>query len=132
MPMSHQNPALKRYIRSIRKILPCSGKMKKNIISQISETIEDYLLQDPTADLETIQTHFGTPQEIAVHCVDGQDTFAQWKKIRNKKRVLSVTAGLMAVLFLLGSGLLTWETYRARIAREQSASYITVVVTQDY
>lgn len=128
MPMSHQNPALKRYIRSIRKILPCSGKMKKNIISQISETIEDYLLQDPTADLETIQAHFGTPQEIAVHCVDGQDTFAQWKKIRNKKRILSVTAGLMAALFLLGAGFLAWQI---RINQAQSVGYITVVVTQD-
>ena len=128
MPMSHQNPALKRYIRSIRKILPCSGKMKKNIISQIRETIEDYLLQDPTADLETIQAHFGTPQEIAVHCVDGQDTFAQWKKIRNKKRILSVTAGLMAAVFLLGAGFLAWKT---RSNQAQSIGYITVVVTQD-
>ena len=128
MPMSHQNPALKRYIRSIRKILPCSGKMKKNIISQISETIEDYLLQDPTADLETIQAHFGTPQEIAEHCMDEQDTFAQWKKIRNKKRILSVTAGLMAALFLLGAGFLAWQT---RSNQSQSIGYITVVVTQD-
>jgi hypothetical protein len=128
MPMSHQNPALKRYIRSIRKILPCSGKMKKNIISQISETIEDYLLQDPTADLETIQAHFGTPQKIAAHCMDGQDTFAQWKKIRNKKRILSVTAGLMAALFLLGAGFLAWKT---RSNQSQSIGYITVVVTQD-
>lgn len=128
MPMSHQNPALKRYMRSIRKILPCSGKMKKNIISQISETIEDYLLQDPSADLETIQTHFGTPQKIAAHCMDEQDSFAQWKKIRNKKRILSVTAGLMAALFLLGAGFLAWQI---RINQAQSVSYITVVVTQD-
>jgi ABC-type enterobactin transport system permease subunit len=60
--------------------------------------------------------------------MDGQDTFAQWKKIRNKKRILSVTAGLMAALFLLGAGFLAWQI---RINQAQSVGYITVVVTQD-
>ena len=109
--MGNNNPALKRYIRSIRKTLPCSGKMRRTIVSQIRKSIEDYLLQNPAADLEAVQAHFGTPQQIAVNCVDGQDAFVQLKKLRTKKRVLSVTAGVMAALFLVWAGFAAWDTY---------------------
>lgn len=109
--MGNNNPALKRYIRSIRKTLPCSGKMRRTIVSQIRKSIEDYLLQNPAADLEAVQAHFGTPQQIAVNCVDGQDAFVQLKKIRTKKRVLSVTAGVMAAIFMMWAGFVAWDTY---------------------
>lgn len=112
--MGNNNPARKRYIRSIRKTLPCSGKMKRDIVSKISESIEDYLLRNPSADMEEIQAHFGTPQEIAINCVDGQDAFVQLKKIRSKKRVLSVTAGVMAASFLMWVGFVAWDAYVAQ------------------
>lgn len=113
--MGNNNPALKRYIRSIHKTLPCSGKMKRAIVSQIRKSIEDYLLQNPAADLEAVQAHFGTPQQIAVNCVDGHDAFVQLKNIRTKKRVLSVTAGAMAALFLVWAGFAALDTYVDRI-----------------
>lgn len=109
--MSSNDPALKRYIRNIRKTIPCSGKMKRDIVSQISKSIDDYLLQNPAADLEAVQAHFGTPQQIAVNCLDGQDAFVQLKKIRTKKRVLSVTAGVMVAIFLIWAGFFALNTY---------------------
>jgi hypothetical protein len=112
--MGNNNPALKRYIRDIRKTLPCSGKMKRDIVSQIRKSIEDYLLQNPAADLEAVQAHFGTPQQIAVNCLDGQDAFVQLKKIRTKKRVLAITAGAMASIILMLASYVAWDTYLSR------------------
>ena len=109
--MGNYDPALKRYIRKIHKTLPCSRKMKRDIVSKINESIKDYLLQNPAADLEAVQTHFGTPQQIAVNCLDGQDAFVQLKKIRTKKRVLSVAAGVMAAIFLVWTGFFALKTY---------------------
>lgn len=111
--MGTNDPALKRYIRSIRKTLPCSRKMKRAVVSQISKSIEDYLIQNPAADLEAVQDHFGTPQQIAVNCVDGQDAFVQLQKLRTKKRILSVTAGVMVALLLVWTGFVASAAYKS-------------------
>ena len=129
--MGSSNPVLKRYVRSIRKTLTCSGKMKKSIISQVNESIEYYLLQNPAADLEAVQSYFGTPQEIAANCIDGQDTFVQLKKIRTKKRIFSITAGVMAAFFLIGAGFIAWDTVHSRIIHEHSTGYITIDTCQN-
>lgn len=106
--------AAKRYIRTISDALSCSGKTKKRIVSQIRDSVDDYMLQNPDADFEMIQTHFGTPQEIAASYVDEQDASRLLKKMSIKKKVLVIVAGVMATILLMWVGLVTWETYRSQ------------------
>lgn len=86
--MSSNSSAAKRYIRSVSDMLSCSGNAKRMIISQIRNSVADYLLQNPDADFEMIQTHFGTPQEIAASYVDAQDASVLLNQISIKKKGL--------------------------------------------
>ena len=110
MQMDRNHSTLKRYIRSISNALPCSGKTKKQIVSQIRESIDGYLLENPEADLATLQAHFGTPQQIASSYVDSQETSALLRKMRTRKYILSIFAGVMAIFLLIWSGVVFWKT----------------------
>lgn len=102
--------AAKRYIRSVSDALACSGKAKKRILSQIRDGVEDYLLQNPGANLGSIQAHFGTPREIAASYVNEQDPSVLLKKISIKKKVLVIVAGVMAAVLLMWISCVTWAT----------------------
>lgn len=112
--MGSSGSAAKRYIRSVSDTLSCSRKAKKQIVSRIRDGVEDYLLQNPDADFEMIQMHFGTPQEIAASYVNEQDAAGLLKKMSIKKKVLVIVAGVMATILLMWVGLVTWETYRSQ------------------
>lgn len=109
--MVNQRHALKRYIRSIRRVLPCCRKMKKSIISQLNQSIKDFLVQHPNADADMLQAHFGTPQQIAATCIDVQNTPAMLKKYSLKKRVQAITVSTMATLILTLSGYIAFDAY---------------------
>lgn len=112
--MGSNNPALKRYIRSISNALPCSGKMKRQVVSQIHNSIIDYVQENPDADFAAVQSHFGTPQEIAASYVDNQDTSALLRKMSIKKKVLTIVAGVMAIILLIWIGVVTWGIGEAK------------------
>lgn len=106
--MSSNDFAMKRYIRSINRALPCHGKMKRHIVSQIRCSIEDYLQEKPNADLAMVQAHFGTTQEIAAGYVAYEDTSVLMQKISIKKKVLMMVAGVMAAILLCWISAVTW------------------------
>ena len=116
--MDRNDFALKRYIRSISNALPCSGKVKKQIVSQIRESIDGYLLENPEADLATLQAHFGTPQEIAASYVNEQDPSALLHKMSIKKKVLVIVAGAVAFILLTWIGTVLWGIADARVMTE--------------
>ena len=105
--MGSNDPALKRYIRSINRALPCHGKMKRHIISQIRNSIEDYIQADPEADFAAVQAHFGTKQEIVAGYVAYEDTSVLMQKISIKKKVLMIVAGAVAIALLVWAGVVT-------------------------
>ena len=112
--MDRNDSALKRYIRSISDALPCSVRAKTQIVSQIRESIDDYLQENPEADFAAVQAHFGTPQEIAASYVDDQDTATLLHKMSIKKKVLVIVAGVMAAIFLMWIGYITWSVTDSR------------------
>lgn len=63
---------LKKYYRQISSWLPCGGKLKKEIMARLRSTVEAYLLENPTADFDALQVHFGTPPANR-HCVCGRN-----------------------------------------------------------
>lgn len=98
--MGSNGAAVKYYLRGVSNTLPCGRKAKKQIVSQISDSIENYLQENPNADFEEVQSHFGTPQEIAASYINEQDPSALASKMRITKKVLAIVAGVMAAIFL--------------------------------
>ena len=116
--MDRNDSTLKRYIRSISDALPCSGKVKKQIVSQMRESIIDYLEQNPDAEFTALQDHFGTPQQIASSYVGSQETSALLRKIRTRKYILSIFAAVMAIVLLIWIGVVSWGIVDARVMTE--------------
>lgn len=125
--MSMNSPSvLKSYVRSVQKMLPCSGKKRKMIVYQITKCGEDYLKQNPDADLEALQAHLGTPQEIAASCIDEQETLVLLKKVRSGRKRFFIAAAAMAVVFLICVGLAAREMYLSRLSRIDDAKVIVI------
>ena len=123
------NPVkLKRYIRRVSRALPCGRKAKKQIVSQIRSSIADYLQENPNADFEAVQLHFGAPKEIAASYIHGQDAAALLNTVQIKKKILAIVAGTMALVLLMWAGSVAWA-----IADQHANMHRTiVVVTEKY
>ena len=120
--------AVKCYLRSVSKALPCGRKAKKQLLSQISNSIEDYLQENPNADFEMVQSHFGTPQEIVASYINEQDPSALVKKMRIKKKVLVIVSGVMVAILLMWAGSVVWATIDAK---NHVGGYIEIIIEQE-
>ncbi|MBE6762908.1 MAG: hypothetical protein E7553_00930 [Ruminococcaceae bacterium] len=57
--------AAKRYLREVRRDLPCSLKTKREMLSRLEESLLDFVGERPHATYEDITGHFGHPCEVA-------------------------------------------------------------------
>lgn len=106
--MGNLDAALKRYYRSIRMDLPCSYKMKKRVMQQIQDSVNLFLEHNPGADFETVQSHFGEPQTIALSYIEDQDAPELLRKVRIKKKVLTIIACAMVATLLIWASAVMW------------------------
>lgn len=114
---------LKRYIRRVRHALPCGRKIKKQFVSQLRDSIADYLRENPDADFEAVQLHFGAPKDIAASYIQEQDTSALLSTMQIKKKLLAIVAGTMALMLLM------WAvTVGCAIVEHHNAVHGTIVV----
>ena len=110
--MTKNDRALKRYYKAVRGWLPCSQKLKKQILAQIQDSVENYLEQNPEADPTQLQAYFGDPQTIAAAYVENTGTAEILKGLRIRRRVVTaVTAALVIALVLWGS-VVTWAAMK--------------------
>ena len=100
--MKKNNCALRRYYREIRSFLPVSCKQKNRVIADLRNSVEAYLDANPEADMQEIQTHFGTPNSIAAAYVDNADTADLLRDLRIRKRIVAiVVAGVLLVVLAI-------------------------------
>ena len=67
--MNTAERAARRYYRKVRSWLP-GGKMRRYVMTQIRETVQEFVQEHPDADVAAIQAQLGTPQEIAASGMD--------------------------------------------------------------
>ena len=106
--MKTNDPALKRYYKAIYSWLPCSRKLKKQIIGQIQNCVEDYLAQNPDTDIAQLKKHFGDPQAIAATYVENIGTTEILKDLRIRKRIVRIVASVTAVILIMWASVVTW------------------------
>ena len=112
--METTNRAARRYCRSVRSWLP-SGKMRRTIMAQIKDTVNEFVQQHPDADDEAIQAQLGSPQEIATACVENMGAAEVLKGLRVRRRILTA---VLAALFII---LLSWTCLVARATIRENA-----------
>ena len=59
------NRAAKRYMREVRRNLPCSFKTKRELLARLQDSLLDFVGERPHASYEDITEHFGVPTDVA-------------------------------------------------------------------
>ena len=109
--MKSSSRSLRQYLHRVRVLLPCSGKQKQRILSEIRGNIESYALENPDCGPEAIQDHFGTPQQIVNSYIEEMDTADLSHKLRVRKILLraAVICAIITVVifaFVFGAALI--------------------------
>lgn len=117
--MNTAERAARRYYRKVRSWLP-GGKVRRYVMTQIRETVQEFAQEHPDADVAAIQAQLGTPQEIAAAYVENMETAAVLKGLRIRRRVLFAVCATMLAILISWTVLVTVETARAREADERS------------
>lgn len=95
---------LLRYLWEVREELPGNRRQKKQILSRVESSVQDFVIENPHVDYATITQRFGTPQQIAASYIEEMSTPELTQQLRIRKtivRIVAVTA-LMAVLLWAG------------------------------
>ena len=99
---------LKRYCRAVRRDLPCSGKLKQKILTEISMSVRTYLEENPSASYTEIENKFGTPQQITSAYLDEMDHQVLAKELKLKSKIVKIVAtALIASLLMFAATLIT-------------------------
>lgn len=126
--MNRRDSALRRYYRKIRSYLPCSGKIKKKILSEICTNVSRYLEEFPNAEYSQIEARFGTPQCIAAAYVDDMDTQELLQSMHIRRKIVVTITGFLLIV------LLTWTSvvcYTAVKAAKNYPGTITVDIWEE-
>lgn len=111
--MNTAERAVRRYYRKVRSWLP-GGKMRRYVMTQIRETVQEFVQEHPDADVAAIQAQLGTPQEIAAAYVENMETAAVLKGLRIRRRVLFAVCATMLAILISWTVLVTIVTVRDR------------------
>ena len=103
-----KNQAQRTYLRKVRSYLPCSRKVKNQIMAQIADSVGGYLAEEPEAAYEQIVARFGAPETIAAACVESTGTAEILRALQIRRRIVAIVAGIMAVVLLSWAVAVTW------------------------
>ena len=102
--MASGERAARRYLRAVRRLLPCSRGMKNEIMAPLRSSVGDYLERHPQADMDQIKAQFGEPMNVAVACLDNLDKAALLKRYHIRPKILAATAAALAAALMLWVG----------------------------
>ena len=121
--MKEQAKLIKKYCREIRKWLPCSQKLKKRIISEISDNVAHYLSDAPTATYSDIEQRFGTPKQIATTYINEMDTSDLLENLRVKRKITTAIISTCLVLIAIWGIAVTIALMDAMISTHGYGAY---------
>ncbi|MBQ3136623.1 MAG: hypothetical protein IJB74_03985 [Clostridia bacterium] len=94
---------IKEYLSKIKNFLICDSKLKKSIITEIEESIYEFAETNGIRNIEEIEKHFGTPEDVAREYLSLIDPKLIKKAVSIKRFILyaTVTALVIFVVFLV-------------------------------
>lgn len=108
----HTNSEIQEYLKKIRYLLPIWKKKERNFLSDLSERIQDYSDENPTATIEDIEKHIGSPLEISQQYIFSLNTDELIKRISLRlllRRIIIV----ISICLILGLCIFSAFTYKA-------------------
>lgn len=110
--MKKGNIAAWRYLWKVGGWLPCSGKLKREIMARIKTVLDDYLNDHPDADFAELSHRFGTPQQIAASYIEEMNVQDLLKQLRIRRKIICIVVATAVTLVLLWAGAVTTALIR--------------------
>lgn len=104
-----QNWYIRRYVRAVSTFLPCSGKRKKPWLADLRAQAESYVAEG--GDAAALEQRFGTPQQMAFSYVDEMSTADLLAELHIRRRLVAVTAIVLAAALAVYIAALAWQAY---------------------
>lgn len=92
---------VKKYKRQIKANLLCGTKLSKQFLSDLSDSIDNYIEENNITQLADVQKHFGSPEQIARSFLSETDIRVIRKKVKLKQIIL---LALIVSLLIWGIG----------------------------
>lgn len=115
--MKIPSPA-KKYLRAVRRQLPCGHREKRRYIVDLKLAVLPYMLLHPDATAEELCSRFGSPQSIADSYLSTADT-SDLAKLHFQKRRLELACASLFLVLVVGSSIVIRANDR-RIPKENA------------
>ena len=93
---------INQYIKEIKQNIICDFKTRKKFISDIKNSIYDFVECENSTSIDDVYHHFGTPQQIAKEFFVNADV----KKIKRRMNFTKVVfVGVFVALLMFGTAL---------------------------
>lgn len=92
----------RKYLRRVRRWLPCRRGMKGSIMARITARVEEWCQANPACTYPELEAHFGAPQQIAAAYIENVDSGELLRDLHIKRRVVN------AVSVALVTAVLVW------------------------
>lgn len=106
------NIHLLRYLWEVREELPGNRRQKKQILSRVESSVQDFVIENSHVDYATITQRFGTPQQIAASYIEEMSTPELTQQLRIRKTIVRIVAATALVLVLLWAGVVVTALIR--------------------
>lgn len=100
------NRACARYLRRVRRLLPCARKEKDRITATLYESLEGFSAEKPEAREADVLERFGTPETVADSCLENMETKGVLNRLQSIRRLRYVAAAVALIVLLSWGGVL--------------------------
>ena len=94
----NRNRSGMRYLRVIKKSLPCGAAQKRRCLDGLGDSVRMYLREHPDAAMDELYSVFGTPDSIVESYLETADTSQLSRRLSRRKFIIG--AIVIAVVFV--------------------------------
>lgn len=110
---------IKQYIRKVKQRIRCPKKVRSNFIDTLTESVEDYINENPDCTDKDIEEYFGTPDEVALEFMKNIKSEELERYLTLQKRLkLLIVVIILAILIVFCISLYMIVTSEVRFVTE--------------
>ncbi len=126
----HDSKQLKKFIHSIKRLLPASADAKEKIIDMIRDALSEKSLEAPEKDISEIIKEFGSPEDVAASYIEELGTAEILMGFRKRKNILTIiTTGVVGFLILIALTLTIALIDAHNIAKKYENAHVEITTT---
>ncbi len=91
----NNRPLIKKYLSNIKKELHTNSLLRHNMLSDLKHSIKLYLIENPDTTITDLESHFGTPKDIA------ESYYATLNPITQRKKIILLISIIICVVILI-------------------------------